>query len=84
VSLVMPGLVSTEFAKHALASTGPIPPGAIGSPMKPQSAEEIASVVADLIEHPVAEVYTNPTSRGLANQYFDDVGRFEIEGPNRS
>jgi short-subunit dehydrogenase len=84
VSLVMPGLVSTEFATHALGSTGPIPPAAMGSPMKPQSAEEIASVVADLIEHPVAEVYTNPASRGVVNRYFDDVGRFEIEGRNRS
>jgi short-subunit dehydrogenase len=77
VSLVMPGLVATEFARHARASTGPIPPGAIGSPMKPQTAEEVATIVADLIDHPVAEVYTNPASHTVAARYFADVGLFE-------
>src|SRR5258707_3253795 len=38
VSLVMPGLVTTDFASHATGSTGPIPPGPIGSPMKPPTA----------------------------------------------
>src|SRR4030095_15395575 len=48
VSLIMPGLVTTEFARHARGSTGPIPPGAIGSPMKPQTAEAVAAIVAGL------------------------------------
>ena len=79
VSLVMPGLVTTDFAKNARGSTGPAPAAAIGSPMKPQSPEEVAVIVADVIERPVAEVYTNPASAALAARYFEDVGRFEAE-----
>ena len=79
VSVVMPGLVSTDFASHARGSTGAMPPGPIGSPMAPQTPEEVAAIVADLLDRPVPEVYTNPASRALATRYFDDVGRFEAE-----
>jgi len=79
VSLVMPGLVATDFAKHAIGSTGVIPAGPIGSPMTTQTPQEVATVVADLIDHPAAEVYTNPASRALAARYFEDVGAFEAE-----
>jgi short-subunit dehydrogenase len=79
VSLVMPGLVATDFARHAIGSTGVIPAGPIGSPMAPQTPQEIATIVADLIDRPAAEVYTNPASRALASRYFDDVGGFEAE-----
>lgn len=37
----------------------------------------VAAVIADVIEHPVAEVYTNPATAGLAKRYYDDVGAFE-------
>jgi hypothetical protein len=30
-----------------------------------------------LIEHPVAELYTNPASPAMARRYFEDVGAFE-------
>ena len=83
VSLVMPALVTTDFPLHATASTGAIPPGAIGSPQQTQTPQEVAGVVADLLDHPVAEVYTNPASRGLAARYFDDVERYETEGRQR-
>ena len=83
VSLVMPGLVSTDFAKHARgAGRGDqvrSPAGPIASPMQPQTAEQVATIVADLLDHPVAEIYTNPASRGLADRYFEDVGKFEAE-----
>jgi short-subunit dehydrogenase len=79
VTVVMPGLVSTDFARHALGSTGAMPAGPLGSPMKPQTPEEVATIVADLLDRPVAEVYTNPASRALATRYFDDVEGFEIE-----
>jgi len=79
VSLVMPGLVSTDFAKNARGSTGPMPAAAIGSPMKPQTPEEVAAIIADVIDRPAAEVYTNPASAALAARYFDDVSRFEAE-----
>ena len=84
VSLVMPGLVATEFARYARGSTGPVPPGAIGSPMKPQTAEEVAVIVADVVDDPAAEVYTNPASHAVAARYLADVALFESEAESRS
>jgi NADP-dependent 3-hydroxy acid dehydrogenase YdfG len=78
VSLVMPGLVSTEFARNAVGSTGGAPPPWVaGGPMQPQTAQEVASAIAGVIEHPVAEIYTNPASAAMARLYFEDVGAFE-------
>jgi short-subunit dehydrogenase len=77
VSLVMPGVVSTEFARHARGaspSTSVTPPG---SPMMAQTPEDVASRIADVIRNPVAEVYTNPASADLARAYFADVAGFE-------
>ena len=79
VTVVMPGLVTTDFARHARGSIGATPAGPLGSPMKPQTPDDVATVVADLLDQPVAEVYTNPASRALAARYFDDVERFESE-----
>src|SRR5437762_2803158 len=63
VSLIMPGLVTTDFARHAIGSTGIAPPPWVaGGTMQPQTAEEVASAIAGVIEHPVAELYTNPAS----------------------
>jgi short-subunit dehydrogenase len=84
VTLIMPGLVTTEFARHARGSTGPIPPGAVGASMKPQTAEEVAAIVADVIDHPVPEVYTNATSHAVAARYVADVALFESEAESRS
>jgi NADP-dependent 3-hydroxy acid dehydrogenase YdfG len=83
VSLVMPGLVSTNFARNVTGSTSATPPpwvagGGPSPAMKPQTADEVAAVVADLIEHPRAEVYTNPASASLAQRYLEDVGAFEV------
>ncbi|HUJ13320.1 MAG TPA: SDR family NAD(P)-dependent oxidoreductase [Thermoanaerobaculia bacterium] len=81
VSLVMPGLVSTEFAKNALGSSGPsAPPWTPGTAMQAQTPEEVAAAIAGVIEHPVAELYTNPASAKMAERYFADVGAFEA-GP---
>ncbi len=83
VSLVMPGLVTTDFARNALGGSASVaPPWMAGDvlpsgAMKPQTADEVASAVAHLIEHPVAEIYTNPASAELARRYFEDVGAFE-------
>ena len=41
--------------------------------MQPQTAEEVASAIADVIEHPVAELYTNLASGPMARLYFEDV-----------
>ena len=83
VSLVMPALVATDFPLHAVASTGAIPAAAIGSPQQPQTPQDVAGIVADLLDHPVAEIYTNPASRGLAVRYVEDVGRFEESNRRR-
>ena len=81
VSLVMPGLVATEFAANSLGDAVPstLPPGA----MKPQSAEDVAAAIVNLIEHPVPEIYTNPASAAIVRRYYDDVGAFEaaMAGP---
>ena len=74
VSLVMPSVVSTDFAKHALGSTTPAPSR---SPMQPQTSQEVAAIIAELIEHPRAEIFTNPAAPALAKRYLDDVGAFE-------
>ena len=81
VTLVMPGLVSTDFAQHAVHGTPPMPPGAAAAP--PQTAEEVAAVILQVIDHPVAEVFTNPALGGVVRRYFDDVGAFEtgMRGP---
>jgi len=84
VTLVMPGLVATEFARHARGSTGPIPPGAAGSSMKPQTVDEVAVIVAGVIDQPVPEVYTNPASQAVAARYVADVALFELEAESRS
>lgn len=83
VSVVMPGIVSTDFARNvrgeASAAAPPWTRGGSGPQpgMKPQTAEEVADAIAGLIEHPVAELYTNPDSPELARRYFADVGEFE-------
>lgn len=81
VSVVMPGIVTTEFAKNALgAGPGPGgPPSTLppSSPMKPQSVEEVAAAIVRLIEHPVPEIYTNPASAAIARRYYEDVAAFE-------
>jgi NAD(P)-dependent dehydrogenase (short-subunit alcohol dehydrogenase family) len=76
VTLVMPGIVTTEFHRNALGGT-PLPP-----PLRPgvpagQTAEEVAAVIVGTIDHPVAEVYTNPQHPAIARRYFEDVGAFE-------
>jgi short-subunit dehydrogenase len=80
VSLVMPSVVSTDFAKNALGSRGP---ARNVSPMKPQTPEEVAAIIAELIEHPRAEIFTNPAAPALAKRYLDDVGAFEEQAAAR-
>ena len=85
VSLVMPGLVTTEFARNVRGETAASAPPWVGgqaiSPvqgaMTPQTAEEVAAAIAGVIEKPVAEMFTNPASAGLAKRYLEDVGAFE-------
>jgi NADP-dependent 3-hydroxy acid dehydrogenase YdfG len=74
VSTVSPGIVATEFGLHALG-------GGIDSRQMPnaQPAEDVAQVIADLIERPQADVYTRPGMREQVAAYFaaEDMGVVE-------
>jgi len=92
VSLVMPGMVATDFARNALgaqpgaapwAGPGAGPPGPAAGAAAVQSAEDVAAAIAGLIERPVAELYTNPESPALAQEYYRDVAAFEERAASR-
>jgi short-subunit dehydrogenase len=79
VTLVMPGLVSTDFQKNALGGTPPMPANT-----QAQSVEDAAAAIVQAIEHPVAEIYTNPGyAKPVVRRYFEDVGAFEREAAGR-
>jgi len=83
VSLVMPGIVDTDF--HRVAGTPmAMKAGSQVGPQKVQSAGEVAIQIASLIDHPVAELYTNPALSELTRQYYADVGAFEENMTMRS
>jgi NADP-dependent 3-hydroxy acid dehydrogenase YdfG len=74
VTLVMPGLVTTGFGKNAMGGSPTLPPAVVAGA---QTAEEVAEAIAGVIDHPVAELYTNPNHQAVALRYFEDVGAFE-------
>ena len=75
VSIVMPGLVATEFARNAAGTPSSVPPQwTPNAAMKPQTAEEVADAVAELIANPRAEIYTNPASPAMARRWFEELG----------
>jgi short-subunit dehydrogenase len=65
VSSVHPGVVATEFGTNALH-------GGMDSRKLPnaQSVEEVATVIADLIERPRADVYTRPGAQQMICGYY--------------
>ncbi len=81
VSLVMPGLVATDFARNASGGAAvappPAPPRSAPGAAAAQTADEVATVIAGVIANPVAEVFTNPASAAIARRYFEDVAAFE-------
>lgn len=77
VSLVMPGIVRTDFAANAGTVAGggrSWPRGGAGAAQTP---EEVAVRIAELIRNPVPEIYTNPASPELARAYYADIAAFE-------
>src|SRR5438093_713056 len=76
VSLVMPGTVETDFHRIARTPFHPVAGERLGS-LIVESADEVAGEIASLIEHPVPEVYTNPSMPDLVQRYYQDVGKFE-------
>jgi len=77
VTLIMPGMVATEFGRNALGSPPDTP---VYSGPQVQAVDDVANIIAGAVDHPVAEVYTNPASAGMARKYFEDVGAFEAQG----
>jgi NAD(P)-dependent dehydrogenase (short-subunit alcohol dehydrogenase family) len=78
VSLLMPGVVRTDFAVNAQTpdELRPDLPGrSRAGPV--QSPDDVAETMATLIAHPVAEIYTNPASAQLSRDYYADVEGFE-------
>ncbi|HYU27064.1 MAG TPA: SDR family oxidoreductase [Thermoanaerobaculia bacterium] len=75
VSIVMPGLVATDFARNVVGTPSATPPQwTPNAAMTPQTADEVADAVAELIEHPRAEIYTNPASAEMARRWFEGLG----------
>ena len=69
VSLVSPGVVRTDFGRNALH-------GGPDSRQLPdsQSAEEVAAVIAGVIETRLPDVYTRPGARDRIAAYYASVG----------
>lgn len=76
VSLVMPGVVTNDFGRHALHGPPQLPPGG-GRTMPGQTSEEVAALFADLLDHPKSELYTNPATLELVKRYRENVDAFE-------
>lgn len=77
VTLVMPGIVATEFPMRAVYA--PDDARVYSGPFV-QSVEDVAETFARVIAKPVAEVYTNPRSAGMVKDYFADVEAYEARG----
>ncbi len=75
ISIAMPPLVSTEFANNALHGTPP--PGSFRSGGVPQTPEQAGAAIVELIDHPRAEIYTNPGQSEMVARYYSDVAAFE-------
>jgi short-subunit dehydrogenase len=69
-SLVMPGVVRTEFGRNARHG-GPDSRELPGS----QSVEEVAETIADGIEARRREIYTRPGARERVSDYYASLGR---------
>ena len=78
VSVVMPGVVRTDFARNATHSTGPLARLPVGA-LPAQTVEEVVEVMARLIDDPKAEIFTNTAAAAVAQRYVTDVGAFEAQ-----
>jgi len=78
VTLVMPGLVRTDFQRNALGGSPPI-----SAANEAQSVDEAVAAIVQAIEQPVAEIYTNPRHASVVQSYFQDVGAFERAAASR-
>src|SRR5437763_1115885 len=77
--------VARQTGPGAIAVTADVTRNVIGTPsaapppwtpnaaMTPQTAAEVADAVAELIEHPCAEIYTNSASPEIARRWFEQL-----------
>jgi short-subunit dehydrogenase len=72
VSLVMPGVVATDFARNVVGEPRP----SLTTAGSPQTAEEVAEIIARVIKRPVPEIYTNPASAAAVRQFYADPAAF--------
>ena len=79
VTLFMPGMVATEFARNTIHAPPDTP--AYSGPYV-QTVQQIAEILVQVLEHPVGEVFTNPSSAEMSRKYYADVGAFESQGGN--
>jgi NADP-dependent 3-hydroxy acid dehydrogenase YdfG len=81
VSLVMPGMVTTEFARNAIGGTPAVSwmasSGAMVGAVRVQTPEDVADAMATLIAEPREELYTQPVQSEQVRRYYEDVGAFE-------
>lgn len=73
VTLVFPGAVATTFRINALGGSPARSAAAVKAMAEPQSAEEVAAVIAGAIDRPAPEVYTDDALHALAVRYVQDV-----------
>jgi NAD(P)-dependent dehydrogenase (short-subunit alcohol dehydrogenase family) len=94
VTLVLPGIVLTDFGKNvrgAAPAPGVVAPGGpfagtpMSGPFKPQTVDEVAAIMLAHIEAdpPPPELYTNPAHPEVARRYLADVAAFEAEATRR-
>ena len=76
VSLVMPGMVTTEFARNAIGGTPAVTWTSSSGPQI-QSADDVAAAIDSLIASPREELYTQRGQPDTVVRYFQDVGAFE-------
>ena len=77
VSLVMPGMVTTEFARNAVGGTPAVTWASRPGGPAIQSADDVAAAIESLIASPREELYTQPGQPDTVVRYFQDVGAFE-------
>jgi NADP-dependent 3-hydroxy acid dehydrogenase YdfG len=76
VSLVMPPIVDSDFHRNALHGT-PVPWDVLRSRGTVQTSRQVAAAIVDLIDHPKAELYTEPGQAEMTARYYADVEAFE-------
>ncbi len=74
ISVVMPPVVSSDFARNSLYGT---PPPTAGYRLNSQTPEQAAAAIVELIDHPRPEIYTNPGQAEMVARYYTDVAAFE-------